>query len=81
MYDRGKGANDMTDKTFKPVVLVQHRVTGLMNLWTQHYWNSRGERKHIAFHVVAEAKTFEEKAKLWKTRDNINRLIKMANDA
>jgi hypothetical protein len=81
MYDRGKGANDMTDKTFKPVVLVQHRATGLMNLWTQRYWNSRGERKHEAFHVVAEANTFEEKAKLWKSRDNTNRILKMLDDA
>ena len=81
MYDRGKGENDMTDKTFKPVVLVQHRATGLMNLWTQRYWNSRGERKHEAFHVVAEANTFEEKAELWKIKDDMNRAIKMLNDA
>jgi len=71
----------MTDKTFKPVVLVQHRATGLMNLWTQRYWNSRGERKHMAFHVMAEANTFEEKAELWKIKDDMNRAIKMLNDA
>ena len=71
----------MEAKDFRPVVLVQHRASGFVNMFTRRYWDSLGERKHQTFHAVAFGNTPEESAKLWKVRDDINRVLKRARDA
>lgn len=68
-------------KEFKPIVLVQLRESGFVNMFTRRYWDSIKDRKNQPLRAIAFGDTPEESAKLWEVREDMNRAIRNARDA